>query len=70
MLERALDSLADWCARDDTRAAIEARFVEPAVRYLTARFQLGLRVFQAIALMVALQTVVLVWMCFRLSRLR
>lgn len=69
MIEKLVDSFVQYCSRDETRLLLERKIVEPAVRYLTERFQFGLKLFQAIALLVAVQTIVLLWICVRLLRL-
>ena len=69
MIEKLVDSVVQYCSRDETRLLLERKIVEPVVRYLTERFQFGLKLFQAIALLVAVQTIVLLWICVRLLRL-
>lgn len=66
MLDKLLDGFVDLCAREDTRKMLEQKIVDPAVRYLSERFQFGVKVFQAIAMLVALQTIVLIWICIKL----
>ena len=50
---------------DPTRDTLERTFVRPAVEYLGERFAWTLRAFQALTVLVALQTLLLLWLLFR-----
>jgi hypothetical protein len=59
MLERLVDSFLDYCSRDETRSKLEARFLKPAVGYLSERFQWIVYVLQAVAVVLVIQTIIL-----------
>ena len=65
MMERLLEGFADYWNRDDTRAAFEAKIVTPFLRYLGDRFSWMVRMFQIVAVLVMVQTAMLLWLLFR-----
>lgn len=60
-----MDSVVDYCSRESTRERLENRVLAPLMQYLSDRFAWSVRVFQAIALLVLLQTLILVWLLVR-----
>lgn len=71
MLQPLADSLFDqfiaYCTRDKEK--LEARVLQPALQYLAERFAWGIRIFQAVAVLVLIQTGVLLWILLREARL-
>lgn len=65
MLEAVIDQFVDYCSKEPARQKLEARVVRPVLQYLAERFAWGIRVFQAVAVLVLVQTVVLVWLLLR-----
>lgn len=69
MLDQVLDSLVrnvvDYCSREDTRARLETQVVSPMMQYLADKFAWSVRVFQAVAVLVFIQTLVLLWLLVR-----
>jgi hypothetical protein len=65
LLPHLVEKFVEHCARDDTRDTLERTFVRPAVEYLGERFAWTLRAFQALTVLVALQTLLLLWLLFR-----
>jgi hypothetical protein len=63
-----LDQFIDYCSKDESRQKLEARVLRPALQYLAERFAWGIRVFQAVAVLVLIQTLVLLWVLLRESR--
>ena len=68
MLDKVLDAVDDYVRRDDTRATLQARVVQPAMKFLGERLGWCVWVFQAVAVLVLLQTVILVWLLVREAR--
>lgn len=72
MLQQLADSVVDqfieYCSKDSAREKLEARVVRPLLQYFAERFAWGIRVFQAVAVLVLIQTVVLVWVVLREAR--
>lgn len=64
-----LDHFIEYCSKDESRKKLEARVLRPALQYLAERFAWGIRVFQAVAVLVLIQTVVLLWVVLRESRI-
>lgn len=65
LVDQAVSKVAEYCAQDETRAKLEARIVGPALRYLTDRFAWGVRLVQAVVVLVFVQTLILVWLLVR-----
>lgn len=63
-----LDQFIDYCSKDESRQKIETRVLRPALQYLAERFAWGIRVFQAVAVLVLIQTLVLLWVLLRETR--
>lgn len=59
MLDKLVDSFVDYCSRDETRQKLEAKFLKPVVGYLSERFQWIVYVLQAVAVVLAIQTIIL-----------
>lgn len=59
MLDKLVDSFVDYVSRDETRSKLEANFLKPAVGYLSDRFQWIVYVLQAVAVVLAIQTIIL-----------
>jgi hypothetical protein len=65
LLDSAVRGLTDYCSREETRLRLEAQVVRPAVRYLADRFAWGVRLFQAVGVLVLVQTLLLCWLLVR-----
>ena len=65
MLSSVVDHLVEYCNKQETREALESKVLTPFVRYLAERFSWGVRMFQVVAVLVLVQTVLLVWLLFR-----
>lgn len=65
LLEDIMTKAVDYCAREDTKAKLEANVVGPIVGYVAERFSWGVRIFQAVAVLVFIQTLMLLWLLFR-----
>ena len=72
MIQQLADSVVDqfieYCSRDTSREKLETRVLRPMLQYLAERFAWGIRVFQAVAILVLIQTVVLLWVLLREAR--
>jgi hypothetical protein len=60
-----IDQFVEYCSNESARVKLESRVVKPVMQYLAERFAWGIRVFQAVAVLVFIQTVVLVWLLLR-----
>ena len=65
MLDSLLDRAVEYCTRRETREALESRVLTPLVRYLAAKFSWSVRLFQVVAVLVLIQTLILLWLLFR-----
>ena len=63
LADNLLDQFVEFCTRD--RDKIESRILKPALRYLAERFAWCIRVFQAVAVLVLVQTIVLLYLLVR-----
>ena len=65
ILSHLMDNVIDYCKRQDTRDAIDAKILTPLVRYLAERFSWSVRLFQLVVVLVLVQTILLLWMLVR-----
>lgn len=68
VLDDVMTKVMDYCAREDTRAQFENRVLAPIMRYLADKFSWGVRLFQAVAILVFVQTMLLLWLLIRDAR--
>ena len=68
VVQQLIEKFVEYCSKDDTREALERKLVRPLLEYLTERFSWTLRAFQALTVLVAIQTVLLIWLLFRSFR--
>lgn len=68
VLHAVLDSVVDYCSKEETRARLESKVLVPVMQYLADKFSWGVRLFQAIAVLVFIQTVLLLWLLAREMR--
>lgn len=65
MLDSLVSNVVDYCSREDTRTQLESRVLAPMMRYLTDKFAWCVRLFQAVAVLVLVQTLLLLWLLAR-----
>lgn len=68
VVQHLIEKFVEYCSQDDTRVALERKLVKPIIEYLTERFHWTLKAFQALTVLVAIQTFLLVWLLFRSYR--
>ena len=68
VVDDMLAKVMDYCSREDTRAQFENRVLAPIMRYLADQFSWGVRLFQAVAILVFVQTLLLLWLLVRDAR--
>lgn len=68
LVENALAKVVDYCSRDETRQRLESQVLAPAMRYLADKFAWGARLFQAVAILMLVQTLLLMWLLWRSCR--
>lgn len=66
VLDHLIEKFIDFCSQDATRKSIESKFLQPVLVYLAERFHWTLKAFQALTVLVIIQTVLLVWILIRL----
>lgn len=59
MLETVVDAVAEYVNREDTRKVLEQRILKPCIDYVQDKTWWAVRVFQGMAVLVVLQTVLL-----------
>lgn len=57
--------VVEYCSREDTKAQFESRVIGPATRYMADKFSWSVRVFQIVAVLVLIQTLILLWLLIR-----
>lgn len=65
MLRQVVDQFVDYVSRDETRAVLEDKILVPAARWCAQRMRWGVLALQTLALLVVVQTVVLLWLLVR-----
>ena len=68
VVQQLVEKFVDYCSQDETRQAIEAKLLRPVTAYLAEKFHWTLKAFQALTVLVAVQTILLVWLLFRSYR--
>lgn len=68
VFQQLVEKFVDYCSQDETRLAIETKVLRPVTEYLAEKFHWTLKAFQALTVLVAVQTVLLVWLLFRSYR--
>lgn len=65
VLDSVMDNVVKYCSRDSTRETLESKLFAPAVQYLAEKFSWSVRLFQAVAILVLIQTIILLWLLAR-----
>jgi hypothetical protein len=65
VLDSVLTKVVDYCGQERTREQLEAKVLAPAIKYIADRFSWGVRIFQVVAVLVLIQTVILLWLLLR-----
>lgn len=65
VFDSVVDKVVEYCSREDTRSQLEAKVLAPAMRYVADKFAWGVRIFQVVAVLVLIQTLVLLWLLMR-----
>lgn len=65
VLDSVVGRVVEYCSRDETKAQFESKVLGPAMRYLADKFSWSVRVFQIVAVLVLIQTVILLWLLLR-----
>ena len=65
VVQQLIEKFVEYCSQDDTRTALEHKLLRPVIEYLSERFRWTLKAFQALTILVAIQTMLLIWLLFR-----
>lgn len=65
MLQALVDGVVEYCSREETKAHLESKFLAPMAKYLSDKFSWSVRLFQVIAILVFIQTIILLWLLMR-----
>ena len=65
VLSSVVDNVVDYCSKQETRERLESKVVAPMMQYLADKFAWGVRLFQVVAILVFVQTLVLLWLLAR-----
>lgn len=68
VVQQLVEKFVEYCSQDDNREALERKLLQPVTGYLSERFAWTLRAFQALTVLVAVQTFLLIWLLFRSYR--
>lgn len=68
VVQQLIEKFVEYCSQDETRLALEAKLLRPLTQYLTERFHWTLKAFQALTVLVAIQTFLLIWLLLRSYR--
>jgi hypothetical protein len=70
VLQQFVEKFVEYCSTDENRQALEKKVLLPILEYLGDRFHWTLKAFQALTVLVFIQTVLLIWLLFRTWSLR
>lgn len=65
VVQQLIEKFVEHCSRDEIRLELERKLLKPLTEYLTERFRWTLKAFQALTLLVAVQTLLLIWLLMR-----
>lgn len=65
VIQQLVEKFVEYCSQDETREALERKLLQPLTQYLSERFAWTLKAFQALTVLVAIQTLLLIWLLFR-----
>ena len=65
VLDTLIVKLSEYCSKAETKAQFESKVLAPAMRYLADKFSWSVRVFQIVAVLVFIQTLMLFWLLLR-----
>lgn len=65
VLDSVVSKVLDYCAKEETRARLESEVLAPVLKYMTDKFAWGVRIFQLVAVLVLIQTIILLYMLLR-----
>lgn len=65
VLDGVVSNVVQYCSREKTRERLESEVLTPVVRYVAHKFSWSVRLFQAVAVLVFIQTMVLLWLLLR-----
>ena len=65
VVDHLIEKFVDYCSEEETRKALESKFVQPVIAYLAERFAWTLKAFHALTVLVIIQTVLLLWLLIR-----
>jgi hypothetical protein len=68
VMDSVLQNVIEYCSKEDTRRRLESNLLSPMMRYMAHKFSWSVRLFQAIAVLVFIQTLILLWLLFREMR--
>lgn len=69
LVDDTLTKVVEYCTKDETRVKLESQVLAPVLKYLGDKFAWSVRLFQAIAILVFIQTLMLLWLLFREHRI-
>ena len=65
VLDSVVHNVVDYCSREETKAQLESKVLAPALQYLAEKCSWGVRLFQIVAILVFVQTIILLWLLAR-----
>jgi hypothetical protein len=65
VMQQLVEKFIEYCSQDETREVLERKVLGPMTSYLSERFHWTLKAFQALTVLVAIQTLLLLWLLFR-----
>ena len=68
MLDDLLDAVARYCSDEERSLKLREALMEPVLAHLSARFTWLFRAVQALAVLIVLQFIVVMWLLFRSFR--
>jgi len=68
VVDHIIEKFVEYCSQDETRQALDSKFVRPVIAHLSERFSWTLRAFHALTVLVGIQTLLILWLLLRSFR--
>ena len=68
VVDHLIEKFVDYCSEEKTRKSLEDKFLMPILEHLGERFHWTLKAFQALTVLVAIQTLLILWLLLRSYR--
>lgn len=65
VVDHLFEKFVEYCSEEKTRKSLEDKFLLPILQHLGERFRWTLKAFQALTVLVVMQTLLILWLLLR-----